>query len=577
MRELSRYLSEPLFFLSLLSVIGCGAWGVWFMRRASQRDRRAQAVAAGVGRAPGGGVDRVDPVRPANDDPAGPTVTFADVAGLDEAVEELREVKDFLVDPERFVRLGATLPKGILLVGPPGTGKTLLTKALAGEAGVPFQVVSAAGLVEVYVGVGPARIKKVFAQARKNAPSIVLIDELDAIGRTRAAHAVGGTEERESTLNQLLVEMDGFDPCEGVLVVGATNRPDVLDPALLRPGRFDRRLVVTPPDLRGRQAILAIHSRRKPLGPSADLDTIAHRTAGFTGVDLANVMNEAALLAGRRRKSGVGREELEEAIDRLMTGPQRPSNVLSDAEKQVVAYHEAGHALAGWCLALGHEVRRVSVVARGASHGYTLAVPVEDRALLARSELEAQLAVLLAGRVAEELVFGDPTTGAENDLRAATDLAARMVAEYGMSERVGPLRVGVELERFGIGRPGDAEDSVGSEIRRLVARAHAAAASVLTEHRRHLDALAARLFDDETLEKEDVDALLAAVPRPHPPHSRRSPRSRPAGAPPAPRRRSVPGTDAVRVPPATFPLTEGAKELFGVAAASGQPTGPWAP
>ena len=569
MREVSRYLSEPLFVLSLLSVIGCGAWGVWLMRRAaSQNDRQAHAVPAGVKGRAGGEFDGVDPVRPAYDDPAVPAITFTDVAGLDEAVEELREVKDFLTDPERFVRLGATLPKGILLVGPPGTGKTLLTKALAGEAGVPFQVVSAAGLVEVYVGVGAARIKRLFAQARKQAPSIILVDELDAIGRTRAPHAAGGTEERESTLNQLLVEMDGFDPCDGVLVVGATNRPDVLDPALLRPGRFDRRLVVTAPDLRGRQAILAVHSRNKPLGPSADLDSIAHRTAGFTGADLASVLNEAALLAGRRGRSGIGDEELEEAIDRLMTGPRRPSHVLSAAEKNVVAYHEAGHALVSWCLAKGHEVRRVSVVARGASHGHTLAVPVEDRALLARSELEAQLAVLLAGRVAEEVVFGDPTTGAENDLQAATALAARMVAAYGMSERVGPLSVGPELERFGIGLQAGTEDSVGSEIRRLIGRAHTAAAAVVTEHRRHLDLLATRLFEVETLEKDDVDALLAEVPRPRPLRPRLD-RRRVA----KPARRPASVECEAPVPSASYPLTDRAKELFGVAAASASPTG----
>ncbi|MFP5375559.1 MAG: ATP-dependent zinc metalloprotease FtsH [Acidimicrobiia bacterium] len=567
MREVSRYLSEPLFALSLLSVVGCGAWGVWFIRRAAgQRDRRGQPVAAGVTGAPGSDADRVDPVRPAGDELAVPTVTFADVAGLDEAVEELREVKDYLTAPERFVRLGATLPKGILLVGPPGTGKTLLTKALAGEAGVPFQVVSAAGLVEVYVGVGAARIKKLFAQARKQAPSIILIDELDAIGRTRAPHAAGGTEERESTLNQLLVEMDGFDPCDGVLVVGATNRPDVLDPALLRPGRFDRRLVVTAPDLRGRQAILAVHSRNKPLGPSADLESIAHRTAGFTGADLANVLNEAALLAGRQGKAGLGHEELEEAIDRLLTGPRRPSHVLTGAEKQVVAYHEAGHALVGWCLAGGHELRRISVVARGASHGHTLAVPVEDRALLARSELEAQLAVLLAGRVAEEVVFGDPTTGAENDLRAATALATRMVAAYGMSDRVGPVAVGPELERFGIGGQGVGEESVGAEVRRLVASAHAAAASVLTGHRRHLDLLATRLVEVETLEGEEIDALLAEVPR-------RRATARQGDRAAGPVRRRAPVRRDGPVPSVVHPVTDRAKELLGVAAGSGSSKG----
>lgn len=433
-----------------------------------------------------------------------PDASFADVAGVDEVVEELREIKEYLLDPERFRRLGATLPRGILLAGPPGTGKTLLTKALAGEAGVPFQAISAASLVEVYVGVGPARIRSVFAEARKHAPSIVLLDELDAIGRTRAGHPIGGSEERESTLNQLLVELDGFDPCDGVLVVGSTNRPDVLDPALLRPGRFDRRLVVGPPDLRGRRAILGVHTRDTPLDRSADLDAIARRTPGLTGADLANVVNEAALLTGRRHQTRVGQAELEEAIDRLLSGPQRPNRLITTADKRVIAYHEAGHAVVGWCLAASDDLHRISMISRGNAHGYTLSTPAEDRVVLARSELAVQLAVLLGGRVAEELVFTDPTTGAKDDLERATALAGRMVVEYGMSDAVGPVCVTGW---------GDGTGEVASEIRRLLLEARATATTVLTARRTHLDRLAERLIVDETLDKAEIDDILADVPR----------------------------------------------------------------
>ena len=464
-----------------------------------------------------------------------PGVTFADVAGLDEAVEELRELKDYLLDPERFQRLGAKLPRGVLLVGAPGTGKTLLTKALAGEAGVPFQVVSAASLVEIYVGVGPARVRQVFAEARRQAPSIILLDELDAIGRTRARQAAGGQEERESTLNQLLLEMDGFDPSSGVLVVGATNRPDVLDPALLRPGRFDRRLFVNPPDLRGRRAILAVHARNKPLGSGASLDAVARLTTGFTGADLANVMNEAALLSGRRHKNELGAAELEEAIDRTLSGPQRLTQVISARDKRVIAYHEAGHAVVGWALALGYDVHRISIVARGQSHGHTLSVPTEDRLLFTSTELLAQLAVLLAGRVAEEIVFGDPTTGAEDDLARATTLAERMVRDFGMSKAVG-----LRSLTGGPGADGSVEPpspavsrQVDDEVGRLIDQAHARACSIVTEHRRHLDRLADRLIAAETLDKDEIDLLLAEVPR----HPAVAPEKDGPKAAPAPRRR----------------------------------------
>ena len=510
--------------LSVVAIAATAGWA-WFYIRGSARPKPSTwapaAPAAPPVQQPAMARAVVAPVaevrQPQPDEAAVPTVTFADVAGLGEAVEELAEIKEYLLDPDRFRALGANLPKGVLLVGPPGTGKTLLTRALAGEAGIPFQVVSAAGLVEVYVGVGAARVRQVFAQARKQAPSIVFIDELDAIGRSRAMHAAGGQEERESTLNQLLLEMDGFDATSGVLVVGATNRPDVLDPALLRPGRFDRRLVIAPPDLRGRQAILALHARSKPLNRMADLDAVARRTAGFTGADLANVMNEAALLAGRRRKTQVGEAELEEAIDRVLSGPQRPSSVLSEADRRVVAFHEAGHVLVARAVAAGQEVHRVSVVARGHSHGSTLSVPTEERVLVSRSQLVAQLAVLMGGRAAEELVFSDPTTGAQDDLTRATSIARRMVVEFGMSEEVGPISVdlsgGSGPDLGGIAQLGSGEigGEMATEIRRLISEAHETATRVLLAHRTLLDRLAGQLIRHETLEKPELDRLLAGV------------------------------------------------------------------
>ena len=508
-------LGQPLFLVSAAALVGAGVWAYFYLRRGRAADQLASLPPSAYQPVPVSAQAVVAPVAPARlpeVNPAVPGVTFADVAGLDEAVEELRELKDYLLDPERFRRLGAKLPRGVLLVGHPGTGKTLLTKALAGEAGVPFQVVSAASLVEVYVGVGPARVRQVFAEARRTAPSIILLDELDAIGRTRARHAAGGQEERESTLNQLLLEMDGFDSSTGVLVVGATNRSDVLDPALLRPGRFDRRLFVSPPDLRGRRAILAVHARDKPLGTGADLDAIARRTTGFTGADLANVMNEAALLSGRRHKSTLGPAELEEAIDRTLSGPQRLTQVISTRDKRVIAYHEAGHAVVGWALAVGYDVHRISIVARGQSHGQTLSVPIEDRLLLTNSELSAQIAVLLGGRAAEEIVFGDPTTGAEEDLARATALAGKMVKDFGMSKAVGPRSAGGS---HGGSDPADsaAARRIDDEVGRLIDEAHDRACAIVADHRSHLDRLADRLIAAETLDKEEIDHLLAEVPR----------------------------------------------------------------
>lgn len=525
MAPIVEFLREILLPLSVVAVVGGGIWAFFYLRRGAASDAARSLRLAGGQPVPAvaasgpGGLGLAEPVTEA----VIPQVSFADVAGLDEAVEELREIKEYLLDPERFRSLGATLPRGILLVGPPGTGKTLLTKALAGEAGIPFQVVSAASLVEVYVGVGSSRIRRIFADARKKAPSIVLLDELDAIGRTRSTHAAGGQEERESTLNQLLLELDGFDPANGVLVIGATNRPDVLDPALLRAGRFDRRLYISPPDLKGRRAILGVHARGKPLAAGADLEAVARRTAGFTGADLANIMNEAALLTGRRRKTQLGADELEEAIDRLLTGPSRPSRVISALDKQVIAYHEAGHTLVAWTLALGKDVHRVSVVARGQSHGYTLSVPTEDRVLLSRSELLAELAVLMGGRVAEELVFADPTTGAQDDLARASALAEKMVGDYGMSENVGLMSFPAsEL------RSTPVTDEVTTEVRRLLAAAHARATAILIDHRRHLDRLADRLVAVESLDKGEIDELLSDVarqPRPGHPPSRKGRRA----------------------------------------------------
>jgi cell division protease FtsH len=362
-----------------------------------------------------------------------PKITFADVAGVDEAVEELEEIKEFLESPAKFQQMGAKIPKGVLLYGPPGTGKTLLARAVAGEAGVPFFSISGSDFVEMFVGVGAARVRDLFEQAKASAPAIVFVDEIDAVGRHRGAGLGGGHDEREQTLNQLLVEMDGFDVRTGVILMAATNRPDILDPALLRPGRFDRQVVIDRPDLRGREAILKVHARGKPLADDVVLDTVARRTPGFTGADLANVVNEAALLSARRGRKDITMDEMEEAIDRVIAGPQRKSRVISEKEKVVIAYHESGHALVGWALPNADPVHKVSIISRGRALGWTLSLPTEDRFLVSRSELIDQLAMFLGGRVAEELVFNDPTTGASDDLERATKTARKMVCEWGMS------------------------------------------------------------------------------------------------------------------------------------------------
>ncbi len=445
-----------------------------------------------------------------------PKTTFSDVAGVDEAVEELMEIKDYLENPAKFQAMGAKVPKGLLLWGPPGTGKTLLARAVAGEAGVPFLSISGSDFVEMFVGVGAARVRDLFEQAKQNAPAIVFIDEIDAVGRQRGAGLGGGHDEREQTLNQLLVEMDGFDGRTGVILMAATNRPDILDPALLRPGRFDRQVVIDRPDLEGRRGILKVHARGKPLDPAADLDVIARRTPGFTGADLANVINEGALLAARRSKAAITMFELEEAIDRVVAGPERRTRLISDREKNVIAYHEGGHALVAYVLPNADPVHKISVIPRGRALGYTLTLPLEDKFLITRQELIDELAMLLGGRVAEELVFGDMTTGAQNDLDRATKIARQMVTEYGMSDRLGPLTLGQKQDQVFLGRDfashPDYSDQVAfeidSEIRELIDKAHDEALEILTEHRYRLDAIAAALIERETIEKEDLVELL---------------------------------------------------------------------
>ena len=412
-----------------------------------------------------------------------PKVTFADVAGLDEAVEELEEIKEFLESPAKFQQMGAKIPKGVLLFGPPGTGKTLLAKAVAGEAGVPFFSISGSDFVEMFVGVGASRVRDLFEQAKAAAPAIVFVDEIDAVGRHRGAGLGGGHDEREQTLNQLLVEMDGFDQKQGVILLASTNRPDILDPALLRPGRFDRQIVVDRPDLEGRKAILAVHGKEKPLAPGVDLDVIARRTPGFTGADLANLMNEAALLSARHNLKLIGLPQLEEAIDRVMAGPERKSRLISEREKRVIAYHEGGHALVAHALPNTDPVHKISIIPRGRALGYTLTLPTEDKFLVSRSELVDELAMLLGGRTAEELIFADPTTGAQNDIDRATTIARQMVTEYGMSDSLGPMRFGHPQGEVFLGRdftstPDYSDEvaaSIDAEVRMLIDSAHAAA------------------------------------------------------------------------------------------------------
>ncbi len=443
-------------------------------------------------------------------------VTFKDVAGVDEAVEELEELRDFLASPAKFQALGAKIPKGVLLYGPPGAGKTLLARAVAGEAGVPFFSISGSDFVEMFVGVGASRVRDLFEQAKSSAPAIIFVDEIDAVGRHRGAGLGGGHDEREQTLNQLLVEMDGFDMKTGVILIAATNRPDILDPALLRPGRFDRQIVVDRPDLNGRREILKVHTRDKPLADDVDLEVLARRTPGFTGADLANLVNEAALLSARHNKKKLDMQEMEEAIDRVIAGPERRTRLISDKEKEIIAYHEAGHALVAHELPNADPVHKISIIPRGQALGYTLTLPLEDKYLVTKGELVDELAMLLGGRVAEEMIFGELTTGDQNDIEKATKLARKMVCEFGMSEKLGPLTLGQKQGEVFLGRDlaahQDYSDQIAyeidKEVRRLVDEAYERAADILTRHRGKLDTIARTLIRRETLEKEELLALL---------------------------------------------------------------------
>ncbi|MGB9661720.1 MAG: ATP-dependent zinc metalloprotease FtsH [Moorellaceae bacterium] len=443
-------------------------------------------------------------------------VTFADVAGADEAKEELQEVVEFLKNPRKFNELGARIPKGILLYGPPGTGKTLLARAVAGEAGVPFFSISGSDFVEMFVGVGASRVRDLFEQAKKNAPCIVFIDEIDAVGRQRGAGLGGGHDEREQTLNQLLVEMDGFNPNEGIIIIAATNRPDILDPALLRPGRFDRQIVVDVPDINGRKEILKVHVRGKPLEAGVDLDVLARRTPGFTGADLANMVNEAALLAARRGKKKIAMQEMEEAIERVIAGPEKKSRVISEFEKRLVAYHEAGHALLGHYLPHTDPLHKVSIIPRGRAGGYTLLLPKEDRRYMTKSQIIDQVTMLLGGRVAEELVLSEISTGAQNDLERATELVRKMITEFGMSEELGPLTFGRKQETVFLGRD-IARDrnyseavaySIDKEARRIIDECYNRAQNMLKEHMEELHLVAKALMEKETLEAEEFTAII---------------------------------------------------------------------
>ncbi len=450
-----------------------------------------------------------------------PRVTFNDVAGLTEAIEELEEIKDFLQNPDKYRSLGAKIPKGVLLFGPPGTGKTLLARAVAGEAGVPFLSISGSDFVEMFVGVGASRVRDLFEQAKSHAPAIVFIDEIDAVGRHRGAGLGGGHDEREQTLNQLLVELDGFDTNNGVIVVAATNRPDILDPALLRPGRFDRQIVVDAPDIVGREAILQVHAKGKPLGNDVSLEVMARRTPGFTGADLANLINEAALLTARRRKSTVSMLEMEEAIDRVIAGPERKSKVMTDDEKRLIAYHETGHALVGWALPMADPVHKITIVARGRSLGHTLALPTHDKYLTRRSELVDQLAMLLGGRTAEELIYADPTTGAANDIEKATRIARRMVMEFGMSDKLGPMQYGRPGGEVFLGRDyvrqQDYSDEVAAfideEVRQMINAAHSEALLILESHTETMERMVGILLEKETVGPEEVAEIFSDVPK----------------------------------------------------------------
>jgi cell division protease FtsH len=447
-------------------------------------------------------------------------VTFNDVAGVDEAKTELQEVVEFLKYPEKFNSLGARIPRGVLLVGPPGTGKTLMARAVAGEAGVPFFSISGSEFVEMFVGVGASRVRDLFDQAKRNSPCIVFVDEIDAVGRQRGAGLGGSHDEREQTLNQILVEMDGFDTNTNVIVVAATNRPDVLDPALLRPGRFDRQVILDRPDMRGRTEILRVHTKGKPLDKGVEVEGVARQSPGFSGADLANLVNEAAILAARRNKKVIGMSEFQEALERIVAGPERKSRIISDAEKAIIAYHEGGHAVVQRILPKCDPVAKVTIISRGMALGYTMALPTEDRYLQSKTEFEDKIAGLLGGNVAERLIFGDTTTGASNDIEKATDLARRMVTEFGMSDRLGPLSFGKRDELVFLGREigeqrnysDEVAKTIDEEVRAIIDKAYERATEVLTVHRDKLIALAEKLVAEETVDSEAFESLFSDMP-----------------------------------------------------------------
>ncbi len=453
-------------------------------------------------------------------------VTFADVAGVDEAKTELQEVVEFLKYPEKFNSLGARIPRGVLLVGPPGTGKTLMARAVAGEAGVPFFSISGSEFVEMFVGVGASRVRDLFDQAKRNSPCIVFVDEIDAVGRQRGAGLGGSHDEREQTLNQILVEMDGFDTNTNVIVVAATNRPDVLDPALLRPGRFDRQVILDRPDMKGRTAILKVHTKGKPLDKAVDVEGIARQSPGFSGADLANLVNEAAILSARRNKKVIGMSEFQEALERIVAGPERKSRVISDAEKAIIAYHEGGHAVVQRVLPKCDPVAKVTIISRGMALGYTMALPTEDRYLQSKTEFEDKIAGLLGGNVAERLIFGDTTTGASNDIEKATDLARRMVTEFGMSDKLGPLSFGKRDELVFLGREigeqrnysDEVAKQIDEEVRAIIDKAYERAMDVLTTHKDKLVALAEKLVAEETVDGEEFEKLFSDLPPKQDPH-----------------------------------------------------------
>jgi len=445
-----------------------------------------------------------------------PKVTFADVAGAAEAVQELTEIKEFLESPQKFQKLGARIPKGALLVGPPGTGKTLLARAVAGEAGVPFFSISGSDFVEMFVGVGASRVRDLFEQAKQNSPCIIFMDEIDAVGRQRGAGLGGGHDEREQTLNQLLVEMDGFDSKSGIIMLAATNRADILDPALLRPGRFDRQIVVDRPDLPGREKILRVHTRGKPLGPDVQVETIARGTPGFTGADLANLVNEAALLAARHDKDQIDMSEMEEAIDRVIAGPERKTRLISEKEKEITAYHEAGHAIVGALLPEADPVHKISIIPRGMALGVTMSLPTEDRFMMSRGQLMAQLAMMLGGRAAERVTFDEITTGASNDLERVTQTARQMVTRYGMSEKLGPMALGHQQGQVFMGRDfnnqPDYSDEIAfqidKEIRRIVDESYDTAEDLLVRNRELVNKLSADLIEYETVDAKHLKRLV---------------------------------------------------------------------